>query len=140
MEGVLDLREKLAKLMYGRYGVDQLGRAMLIFALVLCVLSLFVPRRLSGIIYYISLILIILIYIRMFSKNIQKRYQENNKYLSLKASFLRKFQREKEIFSQRRFYHFYRCPRCRQRIRIPRGKGRIEIRCPKCSQTFIKKS
>ena len=106
MEGVLDLREKLAKLMYGRYGVDQLGRAMLIFALVLCVLSLFVPRRLSGIIYYISLILIILMYIRMFSKNIQKRYQENNKYLSLKASFLRKFQREKEIFSQRRFYHF----------------------------------
>ena len=140
MEGVLDLREKVAKLMYGRYGVDQLGRAMLIFALVLCVLSLFVPRRLSGIIYYISLILIILMYIRMFSKNIQKRYQENNKYLSLKASFLRKFQREKEIFSQRRFYHFYRCPRCRQRIRIPRGKGRIEIRCPKCSQTFIKKS
>ena len=140
MEGVLDLREKLAKLMYGRYGVDQLGRAMLIFALVLCVLSLFVPRRLSGIIYYISLIFIILMYIRMFSKNIQKRYQENNKYLSLKASFLRKFQREKEIFSQRRFYHFYRCPRCRQRIRIPRGKGRIEIRCPKCSQTFIKKS
>ena len=140
MEGVLDLREKLAKLMYGRYGVDQLGRAMLIFALVLCVLSLFVPRRLSGIIYYISLILIILMYIRMFSKNIQKRYQENNKYLSLKASFLRKFQREKEIFSQRRFYHFYRCPRCRQRIRIPRGKGRIEIRCPKCSLTFIKKS
>ena len=140
MEGVLDLREKLAKLMYGRNGVDQLGRAMLIFALVLCVLSLFVPRRLSGIIYYISLILIILMYIRMFSKNIQKRYQENNKYLSLKASFLRKFQREKEIFSQRRFYHFYRCPRCRQRIRIPRGKGRIEIRCPKCSQTFIKKS
>lgn len=140
MEGVLDLREKLAKLMYGRYGVDQLGRAMLIFALVLCVLSLFVPRRLSGIIYYISLILIILMYIRMFSKNIQKRYQENNKYLSLKASFLRKFQREKEIFSQRRSYHFYRCPRCRQRIRIPRGKGRIEIRCPKCSQTFIKKS
>ena len=140
MEGVLDLREKLAKLMYGRYGVDQLGRAMLIFALVLCVLSLFVPRRLSGIIYYISLILIILMYIRMFSKNIQKRYQENNKYLSLKASFLRKFQREKEIFSQRSFYHFYRCPRCRQRIRIPRGKGRIEIRCPKCSQTFIKKS
>lgn len=140
MEGVLDLRKKLAKLMYGRYGVDQLGRAMLIFALVLCVLSLFVPRRLSGIIYYISLILIILMYIRMFSKNIQKRYQENNKYLSLKASFLRKFQREKEIFSQRRFYHFYRCPRCRQRIRIPRGKGRIEIRCPKCSQTFIKKS
>ena len=134
------MREKLAKLMYGRYGVDQLGRAMLIFALVLCVLSLFVPRRLSGIIYYISLILIILMYIRMFSKNIQKRYQENNKYLSLKASFLRKFQREKEIFCQRRFYHFYRCPRCRQRIRIPRGKGRIEIRCPKCSQTFIKKS
>lgn len=134
------MREKLAKLMYGRYGVDQLGRSMLIFALVLCVISLFVPRRLSGIIYYISLILIILMYIRMFSKNIQKRYQENNKYLSLKASFLRKFQREKEIFSQRRFYHFYRCPRCRQRIRIPRGKGRIEIRCPKCSQTFIKKS
>ena len=100
------MREKLAKLMYGRYGVDQLGRAMLIFALVLCVLSLFVPRRLSGIIYYISLILIILMYIRMFSKNIQKRYQENNKYLSLKASFLRKFQREKKFSAKEDFIIF----------------------------------
>ena len=148
MEGVLDLREKLAKLMYGRYGVDQLGRAMLIFALVLCVLSLFVPRRLSGIIYYISLILIILMYIRMIPTSDVINPMESpapksflyNIISGLKASFLRKFQREKEIFSQRRFYHFYRCPRCRQRIRIPRGKGRIEIRCPKCSQTFIKKS
>ena len=71
MEGVLDLREKLAKLMYGRYGVDQLGRAMLIFALVLCVLSLFVPRRLSGIIYYIT-------YFNYFDvyKNVFKKYSE----------------------------------------------------------------
>lgn len=134
------MRDKLSRFMYGRYGVDQLGRALLTYALILCIISLFVPGLLSSILYCISIYLIVTMYYRMFSRNIQKRYQENIKYLNIKSSFQTKFHKEREILSQRQYYHFYRCPHCRQRIRIPRGKGRIEIRCPRCSHTFIKKS
>lgn len=134
------MREKLAKLMYGRYGVDELSKAMLWVAMFCCIVSILFKNSFGTLLYYVAIVLLIIMYIRMFSRNIQKCYQQNIKYLEKKSYFVRKFKNEKAIFSQRRYYHFYRCPRCNQRIRIPRGKGRIEIRCPKCSETFIKKS
>lgn len=132
------------RFMYGRYGSDEFSRFLLQCTLVTCILSvilsLFGLRSLSSICYWISIILIIYSYTRMFSRNIQKRYDENQKFLFKKMAFMKKFNSEKSIMKQRKEYHFYRCPSCNQRIRIPRGKGRIEIRCPKCSTTFIKKS
>lgn len=138
------MREKFIRFMYGRYGSDEFSRFLLQCTLVTCILSvilsLFGLRSLSSICYWISIILIIYSYTRMFSRNIQKRYDENQKFLFKKMAFMKKFNSEKSIMKQRKEYHFYRCPSCNQRIRIPRGKGRIEIRCPKCSTTFIKKS
>lgn len=126
--------------MYGRYGNDELGRFMLIAAMICCIASLFLKNGFGAVLYYASIFLIIFVYIRMFSRNIQKRYQENIRFINKKNAIKKKYNTEKSIFSQRRYYHFYRCPRCRQRIRIPRGKGRIEIRCPKCNERFIKNS
>lgn len=138
------MREKLTKFMYGRYGSDDLSKFLLQSTIVVCVFSvvfrLFHAHTLSTLLYWIALALIIYTYIRMFSKNIQKRYDENQKFLLKKMTYTRKFKSEISIMKQRRFYHFYRCPSCNQRIRIPRGKGKIEIRCPKCNMTFIKKS
>src|SRR5699024_12770860 len=88
----------------------------------------------------VGLIGIIYTYFRMFSWNTQKRYRENEKYLSMTSGIRQRLRREKNIMQQRRTHHIYTCPSCGQKIRIPRGKGRIEIDCPKCHTKFIKNS
>ena len=82
----------------------------------------------------------IYVYFRMFSKDHQKRYQENVKFLETKNKFLKKVRSEKAIMKQRKTHHIYKCPTCRQKIRIPKGKGRICITCPKCKTEFTKTS
>ena len=79
-------------------------------------------------------------YFRMFSRNVRKRYDENVRFLNKTAKIRGFFKSQKNLMAQRKDYHIYTCPGCKQKIRIPRGKGKIEIRCPKCGTTFIKKS
>lgn len=130
------MREKLYRFMMGRYGNDQLNRFLMILAMVFFVLSLFrIPF-----VYLIGLICLIYAYFRMLSRNTYKRSMENNRYLQKSYKIRQWFATLKRDMQTRKTHHIYRCPSCRQKIRIPRGKGRIEIRCPKCSQTFIKKS
>ena len=123
--------------MQGRYGADQLGRFMSGVSLVLLIISLFSK---SGIWYTLALALIVYYYYRFFSRNIPKRYAENQKYLALTQQARLKLGRKQNELSQMKTHHIYRCPSCKQKIRVPRGRGKIEIRCPKCSTTFIKKS
>ena len=88
----------------------------------------------------LSWALIIYAYFRVFSRNIYKRSAENQWYLN-KTYKLRTFLlKQKNLMQQRKTHHIYKCPVCKQKIRVPRGKGRIEIRCPRCNATFIKKS
>lgn len=130
------MREKIYRFMMGRYGNDQFNRFLMILAMICFVLSLF---RVPGV-YLIGLLCLIYTYFRMLSRNTYKRSLENNKYLQYEYKVKRWFSGVKRGMQQRKTHHIYRCPSCRQKIRIPRGKGRIEIRCPKCGQTFIKKS
>lgn len=130
------MREKIYRFMAGRYGNDQLNQFIMILALILCVLSMFgVPG-----VYLLGILCLVYAYFRMFSRNTYKRSQENNWYLQKTYKIRQYFATFKRDMQTRKTHHIYRCPSCRQKIRIPRGKGRIEIRCPKCSQTFIKKS
>ena len=131
-----EMREKLQRFMWGRYGNDQLNRFLMILVLVLLVLSMIF----RGPFYFLALAALIYSYFRMFSRNVTKRYAENQTYLTKIYKIRTFFTRQKSMWKQRRIYHIYKCPNCRQKIRIPRGKGKIEIRCPKCSTTFIKKS
>lgn len=135
------LREMLAKFMYGRYGTDRLNMFLLIVLIVCAGLNLCVRNGYFSIVMSSwETLLIVLIYYRMFSRNIQKRYAENQKYLSLENRVKRFFGRTKYIQEQRKDFHIYTCPQCRQKIRIPKGKGKISIRCPKCGAEFVKKS
>ena len=127
--------------MAGRYGNDKLNQFMMAVFLGCAVLNLFVRNAyVSTVLNSWECLLILLVYIRMFSRNISKRYAENQKYLALENRLRRFFGQKRYLMQQRREYHIYKCPGCKQKIRIPRGKGKISIRCPKCGEEFIKNS
>lgn len=127
--------------MQGRNGVDSLSKFLLITGVVVVLLSaLFGSHPVGMFFYFLGWVVIIYCYFRMFSRNISKRYAENEAFLNRTYKIRSFFQKQINIWKQRRVYHIYTCPGCRQKIRIPRGKGKIEIRCPKCGTTFIKKS
>lgn len=130
------MKERLYKFMYGRYGNDSLNRFLLVLTIVFWVLSLFTTNYF----YIIGVLLLVLMYFRMLSKNIYKRADENKVYLKYEYKVKGFFGRIKRDMKQRRTHHIYKCPSCKQKIRIPRGKGKIEVTCPKCSNTFVKKS
>lgn len=135
------MKEKLMRFMQGRYGVDTFSKFLLVLGLVVVLLSsLFSGKTFGTVCYILGWILIIYCYFRMFSKQVTKRYAENQTFLAKTYKIRCFFQKQKNLWKQRKAYHIYKCPSCGQKIRIPKGKGKIEVRCPKCSTTFIKKS
>ena len=89
---------------------------------------------------WLGVALLVFCYYRTFSRNISKRTEENYKFYTLKDRVGSKFRSWKEQWANRKVYHYYRCPQCRQKLRVPRGRGRIQISCPRCGTQFIKKS
>ena len=132
------MKEKMYRFMQGRYGSDNLNRFLLIIVFISFILSLFTSRM--GIFQLLGTACLICVYFRMFSKNIQKRSTENIAYMKYEYKARQFWETQKRDMRQRKTHHIYRCPSCKQKIRIPKGKGKIEIRCPKCNATFIKKS
>ena len=119
----------LRHFMLGRYGTDKLNMAILTAGVVLSVLVMFIANPLvDGLLTFFAYCLMIVAIFRMLSRNTYKRYQENRKYL-------RFLERIKD-----REHRYYDCPRCHQPVRVPRGKGKISITCPKCKEKFIKKT
>ena len=131
------MREKFQRFMMGRYGSDAFSKFLLTVVLILWVLDIFIDSRILS---SWAILLIVYSYFRMFSRNTAKRYQENLKYLEIKNKILTRFKSGNAQANQRKTHHIYKCPTCKQKIRIPRGKGRIRITCPKCKTEFTKVS
>ena len=131
------MREKIARFMVGRNGVDDLARFESWFVLVVLILSIFTR---SGLLDLIAIAFIVHMYFRVFSRNVSKRYEENQKFLNFRYDWTVKWNRKKKQFEQRKMYKFYKCPMCRQEVRVPRGHGKICITCPKCREEFIRRS
>ena len=131
------MKEKIMRFMYGRYGVDTLNKFLVGMALLTFLLSRFLD---SSVVYTLAVVLLTYSYFRMLSKNIYKRAAENQKFLQHTAKIRNKFHNLKATLVQLQSFHIYKCPTCRQKIRIPRGKGKIEITCPRCRSKFIKRS
>lgn len=126
-------RDKLIRFMTGRYGVDDLGRATLIGAIVFLVLAMLSGSSLLNL---VALALIVYGYYRILSRNISARYAENQKYLQLRTRITGRWRTP----GADRSVKIFRCPTCGQKVRVPRGKGRISIHCPKCNTDFIKRT
>lgn len=123
------IRLALQRFMVGRYGTDKLNTYILGLGVILCLLSLFIRLPvLNLVLTTLSYALMIWAIVRTFSRNTYKRYQENRKFLMF-------LDRIKD-----RDHRYFDCPRCRQPVRVPRGKGKIAITCPKCREKFTKKT
>ncbi len=135
------MKERFIRFMQGRYGIDQLSKTILVVGLIIVLVSAFLGNRpIALILYFIGWFFVIYCYFRAFSRNVSKRYSENQTFLAKTYGIRKFFQKQKNMWQQRKVYHIYTCPSCKQKIRIPKGKGKIEVRCPKCGTTFIKKS
>ena len=123
------LRMGLRQFMAGRYGTDKLNMAILCVGIAFTFLSMLMPLPLIKLIFTtVSYAFMFLAIFRSLSRNIYKRYEENRKFLLF-------FQKLKD-----KDHRYYNCPRCRQQVRVPRGKGKISITCPKCKEKFVKKT
>lgn len=135
------MKEKFIRFMQGRYGVDELSKFAMGAAFVCVLLAIFAGRsNMGALLDTLGLAAIIYTYFRIFSRNIQKRYEENQWFLARTAKLRLRFQKEKNLMAERKTNHIYTCPGCGQKIRIPKGKGKIEIDCPKCHTKFVKRS
>lgn len=131
------IRSWLRNFMVGRYGPDQLNIALIILALLLSVITRFVNLEALIILSYILLILTVL---RMLSKNISKRRSENDKFLRYWSPIKQKTKKKINKIKSMKTHKFFKCPSCKNTLRIPRGKGTVQITCPKCGERFTKKT
>lgn len=130
------MKERIRQWMLGRYGVDQFGQFLNITALIMLLLGSFFSRLLVS----LGFALVIYQTFRICSRNIAKRSQENLAYTSLQQKITGRVKLAGQQVKQARTHRFYSCPSCKQKVRVPRGKGKIMITCPKCKAQFERKS
>lgn len=134
-------RQKVINFMQGRYGVDQLSNFLIWTAVIIALLIMIIRVPALQI---VSWLLIIYAYVRILSKNINKRYTQNQKFLNytfgIRNIFAKIKYRIKYGKQGQEPYRIYQCRKCNQKIRIPKGKGKIMVTCPKCKYQFKRRS
>lgn len=149
----MNFREKLMRWMVGRNGVDELARAEMWIVMAGLVLSIFIR-----VLYFPTLLLMVHTYFRVFSRNTSKRYAENQKWRDMCCRLrnrtkggsgavgrilnmpLRGVRLLKKRWRERGVYRYFKCPQCKQKVRVPAGHGKICITCPRCRTEFVKRS
>ena len=118
--------DAIRRFMVGRNGVDTLAWTLCACGIILNLIGSISRQPAFTLLAYIPLILALF---RIFSRDTQRRYEENEKF----RQFLFRLKGRKD-------YCYFKCPACKTRVRVPRGKGKIKITCPSCRETFIKKT
>ena len=134
------MRNFFRKLMYGRYGYDQLNLFLLSLCLICWILCTFLKNTtVSSILSVLGYVLILFSLFRSFSRNYDRRRSENNKFLSITNPLTRRV-RQMRARTCDREHTYVRCPNCGQMLRVPKRKGKISISCRNCGTTFQKKT
>lgn len=123
----------LRKFMAGRYGADPLSMGLLIFSMLL---TFSADVAGLGLLSYLGLLPAAYCLFRMLSRNIERRRRENAEFMKLVNAVRSFFKRLAFRIKDSKTNRIFHCPKCRQRLRVPRGKGRITVRCPKCDTRF----
>ena len=131
------MKEKIRRYMQGRYGMDELSKLLMTLSIVIIVLASLTRNSMVNL---IGFLVIGFVYVRIFSKNFYKCSLQNQKYLQYRKKLTSGWQNKISKFKQRKTHHIYSCPECKQKVRIPKGKGKVEITCPKCAAKFSKMS
>lgn len=141
------MREWFGRVFEGRRGPDSLSGALFGVGLVLSAVAWFTHSTVLGWLVYLPWLLAVL---RMFSTRLEQRYEENRRFLSLwstvknaVAGFFNRlgdgtlFQKRPHLRVQENGeYRHFTCPGCAQKLRIPAGRGRVLVTCPKCGRQF----
>ena len=122
------LRTVLDRFMQGRYGMDRLNSVLLWVSVGVAVVAMILSGLVGLVFTLLAYSLMGLAIFRALSHNTYKRYRENRRFLQL-------WDQMKD-----REHRYYTCPKCRQSVRVPKGKGKIAITCPKCREKFIRKT
>ncbi len=131
--------------MYGRYGNDHLNMAIMLASLAVGVFAMFVGGLVDLVLTLVQFMLLGLWVMRAFSRNISKRREENMAFLRFWTKFKKRFNNFSGVTSffarlKDREHKYFKCPNCKSRLRVPRGRGMITISCPRCKTKFDKKS
>ena len=121
--------------MYGRYGGDKFSLFLLVIALVLSLFgALFWPIAL------VADVVFLYVLFRMFSRNHAARQREYYAFMKVCGPVEQWFRFQRTRFRERKTYKYFHCPHCRQRLRAPRGRGKIQVTCQKCHNVFVTKT
>ena len=125
--------DRYIKFMKDRYVIDELYKFLLLICFVLIVINTFIS---NNIIRLFEVLLIVIIFYRYMSKNIKLRKKENDKYLEIKDKIIKLFDYNKKKYKDRNTHMYKKCPKCKQKIRLPLKKGKHTVKCPNCGNKF----
>ena len=133
------IKHKLLQMWRNKYGNDQLGMFIYVLWLILLLVNVFAR---SIVITYLELLCMVIYLYRFISSHHQQRYSENMKFLEIKDKISSKFTNKKStsFYTTEVSYKYYKCKGCGAKLRVPKGKGKISITCPKCKTTFKSRS
>lgn len=117
----------------GRYGIDHLYKALLLLSIVISIIGMLTDFELLN---TIALAILIYAVYRVLSRDTAKRARENAAFLNWYNTLRNKMSNKKNHLNDMKTHKFLKCPQCRQTLRVPKGKGKIRITCPKCNTKF----
>lgn len=135
-----NLMQKFAIFMQGRYGMDTLNNFLVAVFFVLWIINIFVFNTIASLVIdLLELAVIIFMFFRMLSRNINKRSLENRKFTPLYNSLKNWFSLTIRKFKERKDFRYLKCPVCKAQLRVKNKKGKHTVRCPRCGSEFEKK-